>query len=1133
MHKLGKNIFFNHFQLQKKRNDVRQYKELCKNLRLLKCLDGKDFDEVYDYLFGMTNIKKSIFEMNLFPKTPHAIKKYRETEFVNNALYEIRWQLKLFSKYTKELSFFCLIKEKIDNFILEEEYSEALECLAEAEKKLGVSYWLLENKIFLYQMLGLNTDEIIKQSTKGFMALVLEMYVMKSSNSVSAQDYEYYVTREITKLHRFQPELNSLIDYYHYMIYPITFEMNDNSVNSLMYHSRGMALVDRFLCVMNIIEHYCAENNGETTNLVVDMCSKYVSSITDPRINAFIYSKSSDWQLREFSLLDTLDEIKNMIVEGNREVAWSNLQKEIISGCSDIPTFNAYIELCQLCGKRVDGLAISQTKQSLLADLNNIYSVSNDYRDALYRVYQICAYSFHARWSKDLYWSITKYVQPLNTRRQIIAKRHIGMSKLCYETIFDNWETKAIQKAALYNKWLVNKPYCSFRIAELSGEYEKASCICQDEKIAELVNLQSDMDVIKYDDYLSREAGTINSIRAAKWFWNIMESCQEVERGLDYFIQLFIQNEDVVIIAPIRNFIAHVEKNDFLNHDHIRIPIITYIYTTYYDAEKKDELSIACEDFFDQNNVTLPSQMNILGENYTKEQLVFFLRFICVPQIMGSVLLSIRTSRELDEERIAVCQKLRLLDPENENIYDSEIQDITHKLFISAGVSDIESHKIQVNTKGIKARIGKELRGLFSKYMYLRNAQLDPIIELIKNMENGENVSLYQINSSEIFNEIVTVIRNEFVSGDEYGLDAYLSLNIRHGTLPGQLRAPLNNKNLLAERVDNGENYDVSQRWLYKIKEQASTERAKCAIINFTKETEDIIDYLKKVIIQISTEEKPTQGLFSYHMDNAIQGYLQTFLTENCEFEDFIDFVFDYLWNQTENNLRRMRQFIREDIKKKYFEAFFKLQSVFLDYQDFFPEAIQWIKEAQNDIDAALEIICDWFQRSPEGQYADFALETAYQIGLQTICNIHPETLFKVDRFINETDGMMKGHMLKSYVAIFGTLFDNINAYALEVNNEKHFDCELVSNSTGVLIKMGNHYDPRKKDTEALRSSVDSALSLVLTANYLARARQEGGSGIPKIYRIIAIDLDLKPNITYSLDEKNNYFSISIEGKKK
>lgn len=306
------------------------------------------------------------------------------------------------------------------------------------------------------------------------------------------------------------------------------------------------------------------------------------------------------------------------------------------------------------------------------------------------------------------------------------------------------------------------------------------------------------------------------------------------------------------------------------------------------------------------------------------------------------------------------------------------------------------------------------------------------------------------------------------------------------------------------------------------------------AIVEFNKETDGIIEYLRKTLIQVCTEEKPSEGVFNYSLDESMVNYLQTLLTENSEFEEFIDKVFDFLWSMTESNLNKMKEIIRDKIKQKYISAFAHLSNVIKKIHENspFPEAIRWLNEAQNEIDAELEKICNWFKRSAESQHADFDLDLAFQIGFKMIENIHPEKRFEVSCLNKKLDFKIPGAYLKNYWNIFYTLFDNISKYALEIDGVKKISCDLIVDNSKIYIKMINDYDCSNGVTVE-ESKINNAMNLIADAKYLARAQQEGGSGIPKIYKILSVDLDKKANIQCDFLCNENKFVIEIEGRTK
>lgn len=1133
MHQIERNIRFALLQIQKGNRKRLHKQSLDKEFMRFKSIsDDKEFDDIYESLFDNSVIRNSYFTANLFPDEIKMISKYKECSYVNDERAEIRWHLKLFSKFASQLTDFVSKKMNYEEMILDEHYQEALLCLQSIEATYGISIWLLENKIFLYHKLNLNVkEEILDKADSAFVSIILYFFDMKASSELLARDYEYFVRKQIARVKRVYPNKEEEMNGDIYFIAPSLFEMTPKGIDQLLIRIRELPLIDRYLVVMDIIEYYVSKIPEERPPIWLKSLCEYLKNIEDAGVNTcrFILADIDD-KLSKFSIEEDLIGIRNKFIQGKLIPCYEEIRARVENQRADIRVYNFYIELCQLCGYEVDDINVSSNKKKLIINLNKIYNNENNYKDALDSVYKMCFWSFHSKWASDVMSHITRQVSPIGSKKAKEATKYSNLHSLTIETVIENLSAEEAMLLITSKDFNCADEYKTYLLAILERNYKSAAAICKVKELSALLQLFGENTFEKYEEYLNSENIKLYKIRCEKLLWNSMQSNNDYEKGLDYFIHLFINREEYAMLVPVNRFMEYAKSCDSKSRKNLRISILYYIFTTYFDSSCKEDLSIACEDFLFLNNIDRPSEIKgAIYRQFNKEQIIFFLRYICIPQIMGPVLLSVRTSKELEQERISICQNLRNIDPENEILYDQEIKDITHKLFINDGVSTLESHKIQVNTEGIKTRINKDLKSVFNKYMYSRNSKFDYILDQIKSIEGGEAFTLYSFDTSQMFNEIITSIRNEFVLGAEYGLDAYLSLNIRHGTLTGQLRAPLINMNLLAEKNVESNEYEVSERWLFKLRNKSDREHASNAIIEFTKKTNRIIEYLKNELIQISTEEKPTNGIFNYSLTDAQIDYFQNYLTENCEFEDFIDNVFDELWEITEVNLEKMRLIIREDIKQRYMEAFARLQEVFKSLNTDFPEADQWIKEAQNDMDAELEKICDWFKRSADGQYSDFDLESAFQVGLQTIKNIHPLMKFKVNYIEKELTKKINGSSWKYFVSIFYIVFENISKYAKETDGVRMVDCILKSTQKGIYVKIENQVDCRGDLTDTERK-IKTAMDLISNATYLARAKQEGGSGIPKIYKMLAIDIKLKPRVVCNLTEDKKRFQIEIVG---
>jgi hypothetical protein len=114
------------------------------------------------------------------------------------------------------------------------------------------------------------------------------------------------------------------------------------------------------------------------------------------------------------------------------------------------------------------------------------------------------------------------------------------------------------------------------------------------------------------------------------------------------------------------------------------------------------------------------------------------------------------------------------------------------------------------DVENVRKALRVKLSGTFERYsIFLRSQELMKEIKeivlrkfLISKEKESETAefSFPVENLTIIFREILGRIWNEFLTGSEYSLDVYLSVRIRHGTLAGQIRSPLEALNLITQK---------------------------------------------------------------------------------------------------------------------------------------------------------------------------------------------------------------------------------------------------------------------------------------------------------------------------------------------
>lgn len=138
-------------------------------------------------------------------------------------------------------------------------------------------------------------------------------------------------------------------------------------------------------------------------------------------------------------------------------------------------------------------------------------------------------------------------------------------------------------------------------------------------------------------------------------------------------------------------------------------------------------------------------------------------------------------------------------------------------------------------------------------------------------------------------------------------------------------------------------------------------------------------------------------------------------------FEEFFDLIIAHLWEKTETNLENIKYVIKNEIQQEYMVAFSVLRNDIgnLKNKAITREIHQKISEAETDMQNVFEHICHWFQRSSESKHNDFDLKFAFDLGLKTIKNMHPEARFRPEEIESTISNKIPGQYIKSYDGIF------------------------------------------------------------------------------------------------------------------
>lgn len=557
--------------------------------------------------------------------------------------------------------------------------------------------------------------------------------------------------------------------------------------------------------------------------------------------------------------------------------------------------------------------------------------------------------------------------------------------------------------------------------------------------------------------------------------------------------------------------------------------------------QSNNDIWISYDNFLCAHGLSYAHEMRGMVGNFSPHLLIYFLTNVCRREIFESSYL-FENQDQLDNERIEICLLLTEIDPANSTRYISEISDISRNILIRQGIKQIDESKIFVDVNGIKRSLEKELRESFNRSLELMSIPLDQIEKLFEGSPNVvipyygkseskadpnaiDNIKLASFTRYELFKDMFYKVRDKFISSNEYGIETYLSMRIRHGTLLGEIRSVFENLYVITKKESTDGTYEKNEYWLDKfsfLSKEQSVAFSKL-MSSFSFEIDRISEELKNKWLQIRTEKKSTEGLFNYTYkdDNLIKIFKHKVAgIEN--YDDFINTLIDELWDRTEQNLVTIRLHILNTVKQAVInqitELINRLENLISKYQHSeLNELIRNLTECQTAIAVDFEKIAQWFQRTNNQTINDFFIDLPLDASLTTIRRIYPKYSSFSPKIRKVSTTRFDGEYFTRFADLLQILLDNIIKHSQLDPYDVNCNIEIIEDNGRMNLMLINSISS-SVDLEQLNRRINESKRLIALDIDTEITRNEGGSGYLKIKKILKSDL-ARENFVIGLSE--------------
>lgn len=602
-----------------------------------------------------------------------------------------------------------------------------------------------------------------------------------------------------------------------------------------------------------------------------------------------------------------------------------------------------------------------------------------------------------------------------------------------------------------------------------------------------------------------------------------------IEECVSLIARVYVEHPAMLLNMPLAGVFDRLSPERLAAFPGIDVPLVLLAIQVYSSPSVESyQIYVAVDEYLASRGCQRPTQLRRHYGDVTAEpgedlpKLVEFLRGACATHIMDHSPV-FTSQQDLENERIEVCAWLGELDPVRKPEYDDEQVRLVKAQTIRQAIRRVERSKVYVDIGGIRRANANKLIDDFAKLQELSRVEG----RLRRLAAQGDSVVLVKARAGlvvPLFLDVFRRMTHEFLRSDAHGLDANLSIRIRHGTLIGQMRGHFERSRLVTARDSRRDEYERNDYWLEGDSIPAELhERMDARLQQFSRAIDRTIEVVKDEWLQIRTEER--LGVFDYRFNPTELSELVRKAVVAKDVEEFGDLIFQTLWQRTEQNADRAKLKIQEELHATFVEHLNALEADLLrmDAGIRRTRLRSAIERCRGTLQPTLESIAGWFDVDAARPASDYRFDLLADTCVALIRRRLPSARAKrITSLVAGELPLLRGHLFEHLFALVHILLDNAIRHGLpdvEVSLVIGEDDDAVTFrvSNGVTPEQATDLAKRLADLEQ-RTRFEGPTSEI---------HREGGTGFFKLGKIIRVDLKTE-DYTVRLAIEDGRMSTSV-----
>lgn len=1083
--------------------------------------------------FCGTSVPKDICKLGSCGNMPY----YQD---VSHALY---WNLLVFLKCKDAIQSFLNLQNQYSLALLLGNYSRCFQVLDEIHEQYGYSMWELECRIFLLYETDSNEagDQYTKRVWNDLKEGSVERYRITCFSRQCKQNVSSasFLSMLDSDCQRFQADglPEEFCKYVRHTLTKSAFfttkettQWNRNTVCLTLYWDDKDALIDRFLGFKALSSVVFNQHNLGLQDEFFSIVSALSKEIKDPMFDNLTHLWQQGFPPFHALGCDEICQVVDAYTIGHYEECICLTSQLLQKNAIFFPLVDIYAKCCAFMNGYQIAVDAKCLLDQILQKLTHLYTQTGDVRETQRDLVRLAYTHLDEPWSRELLLLVEKYADNLcSLEVPVSSPIHSGISLPSILFSFDSQfiDAFSIETTEVFRSSISVQFAIAIRKQELNAISElPIDDIRKKKYMAILLMGQAPKQSVEIINILlnSPDCTPISLELVAMQIDGYLR-CGKLLEAMTSFVKTYLDNSNFVYFGHADRIFDTLKSGDVNVQSSILAPVSCSIYLNHFadSANKNDIVLYACyEEYLESQGIDIPSELLVSMQPDALSLCdIYFFSQVCVPRVMDRSM-AFKTSEDVLRERIIICTHLTIIDSDYQEQYTDEVHRLTNTLMIQMRKREVETSKIYTDISGIKLLLTKDLSESYERYISSKKMDLaEHVQRLMQVLSKPEKTySVLVIPPDSMLQDILKQIRDIFVADSKYGLDGYLSVRIRHGTLESQLRSCFERLSLVTTRGADGD-YQRNEFWLQKAHVPIEQEDSICQIFSrFSSQIDEMILHIKRDLIQIKTEEKNPQGLFNFTVDSHLLSWIQSCIDENTPFEVFETKVLDSLLDITENSLQEIRCLLTTKINKDFLSILDDFQTDLHSYEHCLNsrDLRNKIATARTEISKELATIAEWFRLTRPDSFQDYCLSLAVGIS----CKIM-ESFSSNIKYLQNVDPkiQLKGSTLPSVVDIFNTLLDNVI---------KHSEGQIPRTASITIRQTGQAVDIEIQNPAELNDTSIERISQILS--HLSEweekggVSREGGSGLLKVKKILSVDLRCNSKITYAYQDQ--LFTLNI-----